>query len=126
MNTIEIINFHLWEDKNSFLSKLYESREFDFNKFLELIKAIKELNKKWDLYSVIKNEYENCVWNSFLSNIIWKLYIILSIEGDIREYKEKINIDLITYSSYIEELIYELQSLFSNKKWNKDYHWNKY
>ena len=68
--------------------------------------------------------FDDCEWNSFFANIIRKLYILLSIKSDVRCLDEKINVSTIDLNDKIDELVFELKSLF----WwlEKDFHGNKY
>ncbi len=124
MNDIKQINFQLSDDKDSFLHGLYEDDFFDTKKFRELIISIKQLKNDEELLLIIWKKYNDCIWESFLSNLINRVYLLMNIEWDLREYGKKLNINKMEYSEYIWELAYELQSLFA--WWEKDYFWNDY
>ena len=121
---IDKINYHLWH-KDGFLEILYEREEFDKKLFNDLIYNIKMLHKEKKLYWLFENKYELCIWKNFLANIIQRFWLLMSILSDVRFYsKNNYNISADSFHSYMEELSFELQSLFA--WWDKDYHWNKY
>jgi len=121
---IKIINSQ-FSDKWEFMDILYEKHIFDYNLFRKLIDNIKKTHWSYDIYKYINNKYEKCVWFSFISNLFDRLSLLLYIESDIRFYDDvNLNITNEEFHDYIEELNFELQSLFA--WWEKDYHWNNY
>jgi hypothetical protein len=61
MEYIKKINFHLSENKKSFLFSLYENRYFDIKKFEELVHSIKKLNKRKSIYLSLNDKYDDCI-----------------------------------------------------------------
>jgi len=121
---IEIINFHLSENKNSFLSYIFEQNIFSSDLYYILLESIKHLHD-YDIYKYIKIEYTDCVWWNFISNILHTMYILTHTMYSYWENWIKLkNISNSEFHEYLEELIYEFQSLFA--WWDKDYQWQHY
>ena len=112
MNDIEMINYHFSEENKSFLYNLYEKKNFDIKKYKEILDAIKSLKNNKNIKEYVHEKYDNCIWYSFVSNIIWRMHLLLNIEWDLREYWNELNISIEEYSNYMEKLFYELESLF--------------
>jgi hypothetical protein len=118
---IKEINNQLWE-KNGFLYKIYEKKYFDKEDFNCLINSIRKLNKKFNVVNIAYKKYNDCVWFSFIANIINKITLLIYIELNFDD--SVFNINISEYHDYVQELNYEIQSLFA--KFNTDYHGNKY
>lgn len=117
-NYIFKINEILTSEKG-FINKLLEENTFDDVLYKSLIEYIQEIKDKGLSKDELFKKYEECQWNSFISNIFHAISILYNIEWSMREYWIELNISLLNFHDYIDNLIFELSSLFSvSDEWN--------
>lgn len=103
--------------KYDFIPDYYYSLKEKDNNILEITFTYKSRSDsvsehKKVIKEYVHEKYDNCIWYSFVSNIIWRMHLLLNIEWDLREYWNELNISIEEYSNYMEKLFYELESLF--------------
>jgi len=114
---IDKIDYHLSWKYWSFLYEIHENLFFNIEKYNELLKAIKSLKN---------NKINPClIWNLFILNILEKITYLYDTLRDLYVHKNKMNINIDEFYTYILELKYEIESLF-NDNIIEDYNWNKY
>jgi len=105
---------HLISENSWFLYELHENNFFNLVLYNDFIKTIKEL--KWN----------KCIYNwELIYYLIDRLDLLNSYYTDLRLNLYNFNITDYEFFEYIQELSYEIKSLFRDD-WELDFHWNKY